>query len=106
MEKWTLNSVWYTFLNVLKEFETTATKGYVKRLVTKLCSDAGVTRESLGIYAGDRAAMYFQGDWSSVSFDAIDTLAEKGTDILFIEKEGIPEVLTDYADKYGVAMEY
>ena len=31
-------------------------------------------------------------------------LAEKGTDIIFVEKEGVPEVLTDWADKYGIAM--
>jgi hypothetical protein len=104
MEKWTLNSVWYNFLNVLKKTETTATRGYVKQLVNELCKLAGVSRESIGIYAGVRAEMYFQGDWTSVSFDAIGALAEKGTDILFIEKEGIPEVLTEYADKYGVAM--
>ncbi len=48
--------------------------------------------------------MYFDGTWTSVSFDAIDELAEKGTDIVFIEKEGVPEVLTEYADKYGISM--
>jgi hypothetical protein len=104
MEKWTLNSVWYNFLSVLKEFETTATRGYVKQLVNELCESAGCTRESLRIFAGVRASLYFQGDWTSVSFDAVDSLAEKGTDILFIEKEGIPEVLTEYADKFGIAM--
>jgi hypothetical protein len=104
MEKWTLNSVWYNFLSVLKNAETTATRGYVKQLINELCREAGRTRESLGIFAGVRASLYFQGDWTSVSFDAIGALAEKGTDVVFIEKEGIPEVLTEYADKYGVAM--
>src|SRR5215471_14911052 len=65
---------------------------------------AGCTRESLGIFAGVRASLYFQGDWTSVSFDNISRLAEKGTDMLFIEKEGVPEILTEYADRYGVAM--
>lgn len=37
-------------------------------------------------------------------FDAIDSLAEVGTDILFIEKEGVPEMLTEHADKYGIAI--
>jgi len=88
----------------MKEFETSATRGYVKQLINELCRDAGCTRESLRIFAGVRASLYFQANWTSVSFDAIDVLAEKGTDIIFIEKEGIPEVLTEYADKYGVAM--
>ena len=30
--------------------------------------------------------------------------ADKGTDIIFIEKEGISEVLTEWAGKYGFAM--
>jgi hypothetical protein len=61
-------------------------------------------REDIGIIAGARAELYFGGTWTSVSFDEIDELAEKGTDIVFIEKEGVPEVLTEYADKYGIAM--
>lgn len=40
----------------------------------------------------------------SVSFDAIEELAQKGTDIVFIEKEGIIDELKLHADKYGVAM--
>lgn len=80
------------------------TREYVKRLVKELCEAAGVTREYLGIFAGVRAELYFNGNWTSVSFDSIKRLAEKGTDIVFVEKEGIPEVLTDWADKYGIAM--
>ena len=48
--------------------------------------------------------MYFDGNWSSVRFEAIEDLAEKGTDIIFIEKMPVVEVLTTYADKYGVAL--
>lgn len=80
------------------------TRSYVKRLVKELAEAVGVTRESLGIYAGVRAALYFNGEWLSVSFDAVGELAEKGTDVICIEKEGVPEVLTEYADKYGIAM--
>jgi Protein of unknown function C-terminus (DUF2399) len=102
--KWTLNTVWYLFLEVLQAHSIKVTRGYVKRLVKELCEAAGVTRESLGIYAGVRAELYFKGDWSSVSFDSVGALAEKGTDIVFVEKEGIPEVLTDFADTYGIAL--
>jgi DNA topoisomerase VI subunit A len=43
-------------------------------------------------------------DGKSVSFDAIEELAEKGTDVVFIEKEGIIDELTSHANKYGVAL--
>ncbi len=104
MDKWTLNTVWYLFLPIMEKFGIKVTRGYVKRLVKQLCEAAGVTRESLRIFAGVRAELYFNGNWTSVSFDSVKRLAEKGTDIVFVEKEGIPEVLTDWADKYGIAM--
>jgi hypothetical protein len=104
MKKWTLNTVWYLFLPVMEMLRIKASRSYVKRLVKELAEDAGITRESLGIYAGVRAALYFNGEWLSVSFDAVEELAEKGTDVICIEKEGVPEVLTEYADKYGIAL--
>lgn len=48
--------------------------------------------------------MYFDGRWESVSFDAIEELAQKGTDIVLIEKEGIIDELKEHADKYCIAM--
>ena len=88
----------------MENFAIKVTRGYIKGLIKILCEARGITRESLGIFAGVRAELYFKGNWSSVSFDSITSLAEKGTDIVFVEKEGIPEVLTDFADKYGIAM--
>jgi hypothetical protein len=79
-------------------------RGWVKALIKKVCDDLGVTRESLNIFAGARATMYFDGNWSSVKFDDLRTLAQNGTDIVFIEKMGVVEVLTEHADKYGVAI--
>ncbi len=104
MNKWTLNTVWYLALPIMEKLGKKVTREYVKRLVKELCEAAGVTREYLGIFVGVRAELYFNGNWTSVSFDSIKRLAEKGTDIVFVEKEGIPEVLTDWADKYGIAM--
>lgn len=104
MNKWTLNTVWYLFLPVMEKFGIKVTRAYIKRLVKEICEAAGISRESLGIFAGVRAELYFDGQWTSVSFDRVKGLAEKGTDIIFVEKEGIPEVLTDLADKYGIAM--
>src|SRR5215469_11237892 len=77
---------------------------WVKKLIKKACDDLGVTRESLNIFAGARAVMYFQGNWSSVKFDDVKSLARNGTDILFIDKMGVVEIFTEHADKYGIAI--
>jgi hypothetical protein len=75
-----------------------------KSRIKKICDAYGVRRDSIGLVTGARAAVYFNGEWLSVSFDAIEDLAGKGTDVVFIEKEGIIEELKEFADKYGVAM--
>lgn len=108
--RWTLNTAWYLFLPTMEAsvrdgiIRAVVTRDYFKKLISKICNKAGIKREDLGIIAGVRAELYFDGTWTSVAFDAIEELAGKGTDIVFIEKEGVPEVLTDYADKYGIAM--
>ena len=48
--------------------------------------------------------MYFDGNWTGVSFDAVNALANNGTDIVFIEKLDMVRVLGKYADKYGIAL--
>ena len=63
---------------------------YFKQLLNELCKKIGIKREDLDIIAGARAELYFNGEWSSVSFDAINDLAGVGTDIIFIEKAGVP----------------
>ena len=80
------------------------TRSYFQKLLRKYCESKGITRLSMGLVTGDRASMYFDGDWHSVSFDVINSLAQNGTDILFIEKADIAEVLTPFAKKYGVAL--
>ncbi len=91
-------------LNILERYECKIDRksfiGYIK----KIYDNRGTTRARYGIFAGDRAELYFRGEWKSVGYDSIDELAEKGTDIVFIEKKGIPEVMTEFADKYGIAM--
>lgn len=104
LQKWTLSTVWYLFQPILEEANIEVNRDTITAYVRELCKDAGVTRESLGIFAGARAELYFDGTWSSVSFDRITELAEKGADIVCIEKKGVPEVLTVYADKYGIAL--
>jgi hypothetical protein len=89
---------------VLQKYGITVTRRHVKKLIWVCCKALGVTRESLGIFAGARATMYFNGQWSSVSFDAIQELAGNGTDVVIIEKMALVHVLAPYADKYGVAL--
>ena len=104
MDKTTQDGIWYQLTPAMDKYNVKASRGWIKKLIIRVCQKLGVTRESLGIFAGARATMCFDGTWSNVRFDAIGDLAEKGTDILFVEKMPIVEVLTEYADKYGVAL--
>jgi hypothetical protein len=104
LQKWTQSTVWYLFQPEMEKFGIDRNRDTITGYIKDLCKAAGVTRESLGIFAGARAELYFDSTWSSVSFGKIKDLAEKGTDIVCIEKQGVPEVLTEWADKYGIAL--
>lgn len=88
----------------MEKFNIRIKREYFKSLLKKICDKRGKKRSEIGIITGARAELYFSGRWESVSFDAIEELALKGTDIIFIEKEGIIDELKPHADKYGVAM--
>jgi hypothetical protein len=60
-------------------------------------------REQLGIFASPRATMYVNGQWYRVNIDDIPELAGKGTDVIFIEKQGVVEIIKHLADIYGIA---
>jgi hypothetical protein len=104
VDKWTQSTVYYLFVPIMQRFEIKVTRRYVTRIIRELAAELGKTREQLGIIASPRAVMYFNGVWTAVSFDAIKTLATKGTDIIFVEKLDIVEVFSEYADKYGIAL--
>jgi hypothetical protein len=104
LQKWTQSTVWYLFQPMMEKFGIEVNRETITGYIRDLCRAAGVTRESLGIFAGARAELYFNGVWSSVSFGKIGKLAEKGTDIVCVEKQGVPEVLTEWADKFGIAL--
>ena len=104
LQKWTQSTVWYLFQPIMEMFDIEVNRDTITGYIRDLCKAAGVSRESLGIFAGARAELYFDGTWSSVSFGKIKELAEKGTDIVCIEKQGVPEVLTEWTDKYGIAL--
>jgi hypothetical protein len=98
------DTIWYLLLPEMEKMDIHVTRDYFKTLFKKICDKFGKKRSDIGIITGARAELYFAGGWRSVSFDAIDELAQMGTDIVFIEKEGIIDELKSHADKYGVAM--
>ena len=104
MDRTTQDGIWYQLLGDMEKYDNKVSREWIKKLINKVCKQLGVTREALGIFAGARATMYFDGKWSSVRYDDVEELAGNGTDILFIEKMAIVEVLTEYANKYGVAI--
>ena len=60
-------------------------------------------REQLGIFASPRAAMYVDGSWHNVDIDKLPSLAKKGTDVVFMEKRGVLEIVKYIGDIYGLA---
>jgi hypothetical protein len=98
------DTIWYLLLPVMEKHNIHVKREYFKSLLKKICDRRGKKRSEIGIITGARAELYFNGRWESVSFDAIEELAQKGTDIIFIEKEGIIDELKPHADKFGVAM--
>jgi hypothetical protein len=98
------DTIWYLLLPAMERLNIVVSRKHFKKLLKKICDKAGKKRSEIGIITGARAEMYFDGTWESVSFDAIEELAQKGTDIVFIEKDGIIDELKEHADKYGIAM--
>lgn len=47
--------------------------------------------------------MYVNGQWYRIDIDSIPEVAGKGTDVIFIEKQGIVEIIRHLADIYGFA---
>jgi hypothetical protein len=84
---------------------TRTTRSQVTANIRKICKslEGSPTREDLGIIAGARASLYFDGKWENVDMDEIVALAEKGTDLVFIEKRGVIEIVSKYIGKYGIA---
>ena len=47
--------------------------------------------------------MYVDGSWHNVDIDEIPSLAKKGTDVVFMEKRGVLEIVKYIGDIYGIA---
>jgi hypothetical protein len=105
IEPWTLDSAWYNTLTVFEKYGIKLpSRKYFKAQIKVVCEKLGFTREQLGIVAAPWATMYYNGVWTGVSFDAVNSLAAKGTDIIFIEKLDLVRVFAKYADKFGLAL--
>lgn len=98
------DTIWYLLLPVMEKYHIEVSRKYFKTLLRNICNKFGKKRSEISVITGARAEMYFDGRWESVSFDSIEELAQKGTDIVFIEKEGIIDELKEHADKFGIAM--
>jgi hypothetical protein len=81
------------------------TRKDVTAMISERCErlEGSPAREQLGIFASPRATMYVNGRWFRVDIDDIPELAGKGTDIIFIEKQGVVEIIKDLADIYCIA---
>jgi hypothetical protein len=98
------DTLWYLLLSNMQQHGIKVSREWFKQVIKTICDKAGVKRAAIGVITGARAELYFDSSWESVSFDAITELAAKGTDLIFIEKEGIIDELKGHADKYGFSM--
>jgi hypothetical protein len=76
------DTIWYLLLPVMEGLNIDVSRKYFKTLLKNICDKFGKKRSDIGIITGARAEMYFDGRWESVSFDAIDELAQKGTETI------------------------
>jgi hypothetical protein len=113
-DPWTQSTVWYHLreeylLPIEKKFGVIMIKDNTRKDVTAMINErcekleGSPRREELGIFASPRATMYVNGQWYRVDIDEIPELAGKGTDVIFIEKQGVVEIIKHLADIYGIA---
>ena len=103
----TQDSLWYNALALFEEYwvkYSNESRAHFKNCIRELCREHDLEREQIGIIAAPWASMFFKGEWYDISFDTIQDLAKKGTDIIFIEKRDIVRALGKYASKWGVAL--
>lgn len=113
-DPWTQSTVWYHLreeylIPIERTYHKTMiknnTRSYVTALISERCEklEGSPKREQLGITAAPRATMYVNGQWFRVDIDKIPALAGKGTDVIFIEKQGVIEIIKHLSDIHGIA---
>jgi hypothetical protein len=121
-DSWNTSTPVYRFRPDLERLGIHVERKYLQSLVKIICDEmpelklvngqfvrtgrTGVKREALGIYEAPRAHIYFRGATYDVSFKQLERIKKIATFILIIEKEGVVELLTYWADKYGFALCY
>ena len=121
-DSWNTSTPVYRFRPELERLGIHVERKYLQGLVKTICDEMpelklvngqfvktgkiGVRRDALGIYEAARAYVYFKGTTYDVSFKQLEKLKKIATFILIIEKEGVVELLTYWADKYGFAICY
>lgn len=112
-DRWTMSSVFYRLRPILISKGMKVNREYITGSIRTVCEENLVdengehrpyNRYDLAIIAADRAQLYFDGEWNNVGIDEIEELSKKGSDVLIIEKEGVAEVLSRFADKLGIAL--
>jgi len=110
-DKITQSGVWYRIRPIMVEddFKPRKTWGDTRKGLTskinEMCQQLfGLNREELGIIAGTRATMLYEGKSYPVEIDNVEELATKGIAIIIIEKEGIADLLAPFAERYRVAL--
>ena len=107
IDRWTQSTTFYTLRKILIDLgyrDVDKKRKYITRIIKDACEDLGYKRHELGIIAAERAQLYFDGQVLGVSFDQLEELMKKGTDLLVIEKEGIADVLMRFANSLGIAI--
>jgi hypothetical protein len=105
--KQTQDSLWYNALPLFEKYNVRYSNGSrpgFKNCIRELCKEHDVDREEIGIIAAPWGGMFFDGEWYDISYERLEELADKGTDIIFIEKRDIVIALSEYARKKGIAL--
>jgi hypothetical protein len=102
-------SLWYKARNDYLvrrpgESEPDVSRKYFIEKVRQICGAMGVSREKLGVFAAERAILYFRGNRAGVSLESITEVFRYGSDLIAIEKEGICVVLEPLAAEYGITL--
>jgi hypothetical protein len=121
-DSWNTSTPVYRFRPELERRGIYISRKYLQGLVKVICDEMtelqlvneqyiktgkiGVKREVLGIYEAARAYIYFRGLIYDVSFKQLERIKKLAAFILIIEKEGVVELLTYWADKFGFALCY
>ena len=121
-DSWNTSTPVYRFRPELERLGIHVERKYLQSLVKTICDEMpelaladgkfvktgkiGVKREALGICEAPRAHIYFRGQIYDVSFKQLERIKKIATFVLIIEKEGVVELLTYWADKFGFALCY